>query len=106
MDIKLYKVIITDEAENDLNEIYEYIETKLYADKAARELIKKMKQKILALEDNPYSCPEVYTKPKHELYRKLTIKNYVVLYQVEEKNRHIVIYRIEYGMKDYLYFED
>lgn len=106
MDTKLYRVVITNQAENDLNEIYEYIETKLYADKAAKELMREMKQRILNLENNPYSCPEVYTKPNHENYRKLVIKNYIVLYQVEEQSRHIVVYRIEYGMKDYLYFHD
>lgn len=34
MDTKNYKVVITDEAENDLEEIYEYIEKELFADKS------------------------------------------------------------------------
>ena len=94
MDTKNYKVVITEEAENDLEEIYEYIEKELFADKVARNLIKEIKQRILSLEDNPYSCPEICTKPKREFYRKLTVNNYVTLYQVDEQNKNIVIYRV------------
>lgn len=105
MDTNLYEVIITDEAEKDLDEIYVYIEIKLIEDKVAKELMTQIRQGILNLANIPYAYPEVYTKPKHEKYRKLVIKNYIILYQVEEQNKHVVIYRIEYSKKDYLYFK-
>ena len=105
MDINKFSVVITDVAERDMEDIYEYIETKLLADKSAKKLVSEIKQKILELENNPYMYPEVYTKPNHELYHKLTVKKYVVLYQVDENSRNVVIYKVEYGMKDYLYFE-
>lgn len=53
MDTSSYKVVITEQAENDLEEIYNYINNELKANKAARNLKNKIKKQILNLVDNP-----------------------------------------------------
>lgn len=62
----------------------------------------KIEQSILKLEQNPYSCIEVHIKPHNNVYRKLVIDNYVVLYEVDETYKQVVIYRVLYGKRDYL----
>ena len=62
MDTNYYKVVITEQAEDDLEEIYNYINNELKANKAARNLKNKIKMQILDLIDNPYSCAEICTK--------------------------------------------
>ena len=53
---------------------------------------------------NPYSCTEVYIKPRNEKYRRLVVGNYSVLYEINEKAKQIVIYRVVYAKSDYLNF--
>lgn len=69
---------------------------------AANRLMRKIEQNILNLGQNPYSCKEVCIKPRNEMYRKLVIENYIVLYRIEKELKKVVIYRIVYGKKDYL----
>ena len=102
MDTDNYEVILTDVAKEDLEEIYEYISEHLLEILAANRLMEKIEQKILRLEQNPYSCVEVHIKPHNEVYRKLVIDNYIVLYEVDEKYKQVVVYRIIYGKTDYL----
>ena len=59
---------------------------------------------MLILEENPYSCSEVHIKPHNNIYRKLVVANYVVLYEIEEKHKQVIIYRVVYGKRDYLNF--
>ena len=83
MDTDNYEVILTDVAKEDLEEIYEYISEHLLEILAANRLMEKIEQKILRLEQNPYSCVEVHIKPHNEVYRKLVIDNYIVLYYMK-----------------------
>ena len=105
MDINSYEIVLTDIAKEELEGIYEYIYTDLKASKAANDLMNKIESNVLFLEKNPFMCPEVRVKPQNELYRKLVIENYVVLYQVEEENKQIVIYRALHSRRDYMNFE-
>lgn len=49
-----YNVKILSRAYNNLDEIYYYIKTKLYAEQAASDLIKALEESILSLELIPY----------------------------------------------------
>lgn len=106
MDTNIYEVILTDIAKEELEDIYDYIYKNLCAEKAANSLMDKIERKIMLLETNPYSCIEVCIKPHNELYRKLVVDNYVILYQVEEKYKQVIIYRALYGKRDYINFEN
>lgn len=102
MDTNNYEIILTDIAKEELEEIYEYISEHLLEKAAADRLMDKIEQNILRLEQNPYSCVEVRIKPHNEVYRKLVIDNYIALYEVDEKYKQVVIYRVIYGKMDYL----
>lgn len=102
MDTNNYEIVLTDNAKEELEEIYEYIAGHLLEEKVANRLMDNIEQNILRLEKNPYSCVEIHIKPHNEVYRKLVIDNYIALYEVDEKYKQVVIYRVIYGKMDYL----
>ncbi len=60
MDINNYEIVLTDVAQEELEDVYDYIFKDLYNEKSADELMEKMENSIFALEQNPYRCPEVH----------------------------------------------
>ena len=102
MDTNNYEIVLTDIAKEEIEEIYEYISQELSEISAANRLMDKIEQNFLRLEQNPYSCVEVHIKPHNEVYRKLVIDNYIALYEVDEKYKQVVIYRVVYARMDYL----
>ena len=102
MDIKKYNIILTDMAKLDLEEIYKYIFENLKEPNIADKLMEKIETEILDLEISPYRCMEVHIKPKNQIYRRLVIENYVVLYRIVEEKKQVVIFQILYGGRDYL----
>lgn len=98
-----YEVIITDNAKEELEKIYEYIADNLIATSSANNLMEQIEQKVLRLEQFPYSCPEVKVKPRNLIYRKLIVnKNYIALYRIDEKYKQVNIIHIYYAKRDYL----
>lgn len=102
MDTDNYEIVLTDIANEELEEIYKYISENLLEVSVANKLMEKIEQSFLRLEQNPYSCVEVHIKPHNDVYRKLVIDNYIALYEVEENYKQVVIYRVLYGGMDYL----
>lgn len=102
MDIK-YEIIITDKAKNDLKDIFYYISNSLMAENAANNLMNEFENSILRLENLPKSCSiiEHYKDKKFE-YRKLIIKNYIVIYRIDELQNLVYISRIVYGGRNYI----
>lgn len=105
MDFKRtqYKVEITEECLEEINEIYEYISNKLIAKEAAKRLIKEVKKSILNLAESPYLYMKIgkTDKLKRE-YHRIVIKNYIILYTIDDKNKKIFISHMIYGKRNYL----
>ena len=99
---KQYQVKITKNAEQELIEIYEYISGILKSEIAANNFVKRIEEKINRLYVFPYSCMEVKTRPRSTIYRKLHVKNYLVLYRIQEENKKVDIVHIYYSRRDYL----
>lgn len=106
MDTNTYEIILTDVAKEELENTYEYISEHLQATNAANRLMDKIEQNIFMLETNSYLCSEVQIKPHNDVYRKLVVENYIVLYEIEEQYKQVVIHRVIYGGIDYLKIED
>lgn len=102
MGINSYEVIVTDIAREELEEIYDYIFNNLCNRIAANNLMNKIEQEIFSLEKNPYKCVEVHIKHNNEVYRKLPVDNYVVLYDIDEEYKKTIIYRVIHEKTDYL----
>ena len=103
MDISNYEVILTDNAKEDLEKIYDYISNHMKNISSVYEMMEQLEQKILRLEQFPYSCPEVKIKPKNLVYRKLLVNGkYVALYKIDEQYKKVNIIHIYYTKQDYL----
>ena len=102
MDTDNYEVVVTDMAREELEEIYDYIFNNLYNKTAADNLMNKIEHAIFSLEENPYKCVEVHIKQNDDIYRKLVVGNYIVLYNIDNEYKQIIIYRVIYGRRNYL----
>ena len=102
MPSKNYDLKFSPIAEEDLDEIYNYISTKLFAEKAAKKLMEKIEARIMRLADLPFSCNFVTNELlKNRGYRKLIVDNYIVFYRVNEVKKQVVIMPILYGASNY-----
>jgi len=102
-DKEIYDVEFTEDCISEMDEIYEYISKKLVANEPAKRLIQKVKKSILLLSESPklYVKIEKMDKPKRE-YRRMIIKNYVILYTVDEEEKKVYIAHMYYGGRNYL----
>ena len=102
MDIGNYNLAFSSIAKEELIEIYQYISNNLKSKNIADNIMSQIENKILILSIFPYSCVEVATKPRNTLYRKLLVKNYVVLYKINESEKQVNIVHIYCARRNYL----
>lgn len=96
-----YRVDISEPAESDLRDIVRYIGSQLSAPVSALRMMELMEEAITGLSDMPQRCPLVADDRLSQMgYRKLIIKNYVVFFSIDEKNKVVDIERILYGRRD------
>ena len=97
-----YALKFTPIANDDVDQIYQYIVERLYAPKAAHDLMEDIENSILRLKDFPYSgSPVADDILRGRGYRKLLIKNYIVFYLIDEAEKQVVIMRVFYGARQY-----
>ena len=102
MPINEYEIKFTPVAVEDLDQLYEYIVNKLFAEVAANNLMEKIETGIMRLKQFPFSCSYVLDKAlKTRGYRRFVVDNYIVFYLVNETEKQVVIMRILYGARDY-----
>lgn len=97
-----YEVRLLNRALQDLDDIYGYIARTLAEPGTATELIDTLESEILSLEYLPYRCPErrsgAYAK---DGYRQLMVKNYIVIYRVNEAERQVIIVTVRYARSSF-----
>lgn len=105
MDSKkeIYEIEFTEDARDEIRDIYEYISKNLDNEQAAKRLMRKMRENIISLAEFPelYAKIEKNDKRKRD-YRRMVIGNYIVLYAVDEQRKTIYISHMYYGRKNYL----
>ena len=98
----MYKVTITDAASGDLGEIIGYIATVLANPQAAASLA----DKIAACYDDLSRTPYMYSQCKNLRlqalgYRRVSIRNYIMVYRIDEERKTVYVLRFFYGPSDY-----
>ncbi|ADG82310.1 type II toxin-antitoxin system RelE/ParE family toxin [Thermincola potens] len=96
--MKEYKVIITPEAERDLQDIFRYIALELLEPRIAMNLCDSIEREILKLSSMP---------DRHALYKKepwfsrglrfFPVSNYLVFYIVRDSDSTVHVLRIMYS---------
>jgi len=98
-----YKIEFTLLAKEDLNSIFEYISQTLGAEQAAKDHMREFETKIMNLKELPGKGSLVQNETLSTLgYRKIHVKNYVVIYSIEELNKTVTILRVFYEKSDYI----
>lgn len=98
-----YRVDVSEPAESDLRDIVRYIASQLSAPVSALHMMELFEETMTGLSDMPQRCPLVADDRLSQMgYRKLIIKNYVVFFSIDEKNKVVDVERILYGRRDWL----
>ncbi len=96
-----YNYKFTETAKNDLSAVLDYIATKLCNIKAANNILQKIENSIEQIRTFPYAqsdCKEYLIEDN--LIRKIIIDNYVLVYQINEDEKLIIILRFRYAQMD------
>ena len=100
MDI--FDIYITTPAENDLRDIAKHIATQFNAPITAKNMIHSIKAAIANLETTALAHPLVRDDRLAAIgYRFLSVKNYIVFYVVNEKEKQVDVDRILYSRRDW-----
>lgn len=102
MNIKKFKVIILPQFRNEFYKIFGYVFKCPNEQKTYYELLDQIVHKLKQLED----MPQIYAKTEKcdELgrrYRKIIIKQYVILYSIDEQKKQIYLCHIFYKKSNY-----
>lgn len=98
----MYSLVVTAQAENDLDDIVAYIVQKLSNPSAACELLDDIEACYQKLRRTPYmygKCSDI--RLQTEGYRRAVINNYVLVYKINESPQIVMIMRYFYGARDY-----
>lgn len=99
----MYKLIITELAQNDLDGIVNYIARQLDNPIAAGDFLDEVDKCYSFLRENPFIyAASSDAQLEKEGYRKALIKNYLLMFKVNEPENAVIIYRFFYGAQDYL----
>ncbi len=93
-----YKIFYTEEAEQDILDIYRYIATNLLVPENANNQIKRIIKIIKGLDKLPLRYKLYQNEPWHSIgLRVLPIDNYLVFYTVIEEENTVAVIRIMYA---------
>lgn len=98
----MYKLNITKLADDDLDKIIEYISVDLANPSAATEFLTEVINCYEYLKTNPYIYAVADDRRLiKEGYRKALIKNYILVFKVDEELKTTTVYRFFYAARDY-----
>ena len=97
-----YNVIMLPAAEEDYREVLRYLDHRFESPQAIRTLNQRLREALENLRETPrmyaFSTDEVL---RQRGYHKFLIGNYVALFQIDETNQVVEIYRIFHGSQNY-----
>ena len=97
-----YRVDVSEPAENDLRDIIRYIASQLYAPISALHMMELLEEAMMGLSNMPQRCSLAADERLSQMgYRMLPVKNYVVFFSIDEKNKVVDVERILYGRRDW-----
>ena len=97
--MKQYGILITDEALNDMESIYEYIAEELLAPDTAMGQYNRIADAIETLDQMPERIKLMESEPeKTRGLRKLIVDNYAVFFIVEDDT--VIVTNVLYGASD------
>ncbi len=97
----IYEVEVSQQADSDLREIFEYIAFELQSPKNASGQLDRLEKQILSLNTMPERYRRYEKEPwKSRGLRVLPVDNYVVLYIPDCDKKVVTILRVMYTRRD------
>ncbi len=96
-----YEIAYTQEAEQDLVNIYRYIAIDLLVPETGKNQINRIMKAITSLDSLPFRHKLYQEEPWHSMgLRVLPVDNYLVFYTVIEEDKTVAIIRIMYARRN------
>lgn len=97
-----YLVKLLPKAYRDLEQIYNYISENLMEKNTALNMVKTIENTILSLDEFPHRGSErKIGKYSKKGYRQLIIKNFSIIYRIDEKNKYVIIVTVKYAHNNF-----
>jgi len=98
----VYKLIISKDVHLDIDGIVNYMVYKLKSPAAAAGFLDDVEKSYRNIVENPMMygfCND--DKLRNQGYKKIPIKNYIILYSADEEAKTVTVMRIFYGGRNY-----
>ncbi len=97
-----YKVIVTKDTHDDVDEALDYIANRLQNPIAAKNLLDKIEEAYNELAFNPYMYEECSNERLQSIgYRKVVVMNYIIICRVDDEEKTVYVLGMFYGRRDY-----
>ena len=97
-----YQVKITPQAFRDIDMIYDYIARHLLEPGTANNLVDEIEAGIFSLEEMPNrGAPRRIGTYANKGYRQLFVKNYTIVYRVDEAAKCVIIITVKYSASEF-----
>ncbi|MCR4961513.1 MAG: type II toxin-antitoxin system RelE/ParE family toxin [Lachnospiraceae bacterium] len=98
---KEYEYVLTEIAENDIDEIFGYIAIELANPDAASDFADKLEKELAKLCKSPKNGRPVENEfLKRDDVRRILVGNYIVYYIIDDDKDLIVVLRVVYNRRD------
>lgn len=97
-----YNVVITEAAQRDLLDIFDYMAFELHEPNSASRLLSKIKTKVKSLEEFPERNNMIF-EPKYEAQkiRWCPVDNFIIFYQVSDVQNLVYVIRVLYKKRNW-----
>ena len=96
-----YKVRITRQAKNHLQNIRDYIATNFCEPGTAKKMVQLLRKEIMSLSNMPQRIKVIDEEPWHSYgFRKIKVKNYYVYFWINEEKQQVQIIAVIYVKRD------
>lgn len=97
----IYSIKITEQADDDIRRIYEYIAYELQSPENASGQLERIEERIMNLDQMPERYGFYDREPwKSRGLHIVPVDNYCILYIVDNGNRTVSVMRVMYGGRD------
>ena len=98
----MYRLEFLPKARQDMADIVRYISHELSNPTAAEKLANEMITAAERRTELPYiNTIHQFIKPLKKEYRKLFVKNHIIFYWIDEKEKRVTVARVIYARRDY-----
>lgn len=97
-----YEIRVTESADRDIGELFEYVAGRLHAPMAASDLVTKLYDAIKSLSKMPRRFPlsrDAYLAGQG--FHTLLVDNYMVFYVVDEGTKTVIVHRVLYSKRKF-----